>query len=251
MTDNLDFSHLDLLKATLDSYRPLNSGIVRNLREDMILRWTYHSNAIEGNTLSLLETKVVLEGITIGGKSLREHFETINHREAISYVESIATTQNPISEHELKSIHSLILKNVDEENAGRYRTSDVIISGARNRPPQHFLLMDEMEKFFAWYKGPARILHAVERAACLHLRFVKIHPFIDGNGRTARFLMNLELMKAGFPPAILLVDRRLEYYKALDLAHVEGNEQPFIRLVCEIVEASFEPYWFVLGIDQA
>ncbi|MEI6387868.1 MAG: Fic family protein [Spirochaetota bacterium] len=250
MTDRPDFTHLDSLKARLDSFRPLSSAIVLNLHEDLVLRWTYNSNAIEGNTLTLLETKVVLEGITIGGKSLREHFEAINHREAINYVESLVAEKRPFSEHELKSLQRLILKNIDEENAGRYRTVNVQISGARHRPPEHFKLLDEMEAFFAWYQGEAQSLHPVHRAADLHSKFVKIHPFVDGNGRTARLLMNLELIKAGFPPSILQVERRMEYYEALDRAHVDGDELPFLALMADIVEQSFEPYWFALGMKN-
>lgn len=250
MNKSPDFARLDNLKARLDAFRPLKPAIVQNLHDDMVLRWTYNSNAIEGNTLTLLETKVVLEGITIGGKSLREHFEAINHREAIAYVESIVAERRPLSEHELKSLHRLILKNIDDENAGRYRSVNVQISGARHRPPEHFKLIDEMEAFFAWYQGESQGLHPVHRAASLHSSFVKVHPFIDGNGRTARLLMNLELIKAGFPPTILPVERRVEYYESLDRAHVDGDEAPFLALMVDIVEASFEPYWFALGIGH-
>jgi Fic family protein len=243
-----DFPELDRLKALLDSHRPLDPAMVANLHEDQVLRWTYHSNAIEGNTLTLMETKVVLEGITIGGKPLREHFEAINHREAIGYVEGLVAQAGPLSEHQIKGLHQLVLKNIDDRNAGRYRTSNVIISGARHKPVD-FLRVDEaMADFMDWYRGQAQALHPVERAARVHADFVGIHPFVDGNGRTSRLLMNLELMKAGFPPAVLTVERRLEYYRALDAAHVDGDYVPLLSLVTEVVQESFAVYWYALGI---
>ena len=244
------FETLDNLKAKLETFRPLPSTVVANLREDQVLRWTYHSNAIEGNTLTLMETKVVLEGITVGGKPLREHFEAINHKYAILYVEDLVAEKSPLTEHQIKSLHRLILKNIDEDNAGRYRTSNVIISGARHKPVDFIHITEAMEKFIAWYHAPAQKLHPVERAARVHADFVGIHPFADGNGRTSRLLMNLELMKSGFPPAILPVEKRLDYYKALDLAHVEGNYQPFLVLIAEFVKESFEPYWYALGLNE-
>ncbi|MCX5900890.1 MAG: Fic family protein [Proteobacteria bacterium] len=239
---------LDELKKKLDAYRPLPPEIVSNLHEDLMLRWTYNSNAIEGNTLTLKETKVALEGITIGGKTMQEHFEAINHREAILYVEDLIKKNDPLSQWRIKSLHQLILKNIDEANAGRYRTMNVLISGATHKPPDYLLLAEEMERFVNWYATEGRRLHPVERAARVHSDFVKIHPFIDGNGRTARLLMNLELVKAGFPAAVLPVERRLEYYEALDAAHVRGDYEPFLNMMAEIVEQSFEPYWFALGV---
>ena len=130
------FEKLDALKKKLDEHRPLPPSVVKNLQEDLILRWTYHSNAIEGNTLTLLETKVVLEGITVGGKALREHFEAINHRNAIYYVEDIINKKEPFSEWQIRNIHQLILKNIDDDNAGRYRQQNVLISGASSTPPE-------------------------------------------------------------------------------------------------------------------
>ena len=145
------FETIDSLKNKLDAQRPLPSSVVKNLQEDLILRWTYHSNAIEGNTLTLLETKVVLEGITVGGKALREHFEAINHRNAIYYVEDIIKKEEPFSEWQIRNIHQLILKNIDDHNAGRYRQQNVLISGATNTPPDYTLLNDKMAHFVDWY----------------------------------------------------------------------------------------------------
>ena len=242
------FEIIDDLKAKLDQHRPLSPAIVRNLHEDLILRWTYHSNAIEGNTLTLLETKVVLEGITVGGKALREHFEAINHRDAILYVEDIIKKNEPFSEWQIRNIHQLILKNIDDENAGRYRQQNVLISGATTNPPDYTLLNDKMAQFIDWYNTDAHKLHPLERAAKVHADFVGIHPFIDGNGRTSRLLMNLELLKAGYPPSVITVDNRLAYYEALDQWMAYGNTEPFMNLVATVVLDGFKPYQVVLGI---
>ena len=242
------FEIIDDLKAKLDQHRPLSPAIVKNLHEDLILRWTYHSNAIEGNTLTLLETKVVLEGITVGGKALREHFEAINHRDAILYVEDIIKKQEPFSEWQIRNIHQLILKNIDDENAGRYRQQNVLISGATTNPPDHTLLNDKMAQFIDWYSMEAHTLHPLERAAKVHADFVGIHPFVDGNGRTSRLLMNLELMKAGYPPSVITVENRLAYYEALDQWMAYGNSEPFNNLVAAVVLEGFKPYQTVLGI---
>lgn len=244
----LNLAKLDELKAKLDKSRPLAPEIVANIRENTILQWTYNSNAIEGNTLTLKETKVALEGITIGGKSLREHFEAINHKEAILFVEDIVQNNIEFSEFAIKSIHKLILKNIDEKNAGIYRNCNVIISGTEHTPPDFVFVRDEMAKFIKKYNDEYQKLHCVDRAAAIHSEFVKIHPFTDGNGRTARLLMNLELLKNGFPAAILPVSWRFEYYEALDLAHTKNDSSMFKKLIYEIVVESFEVYWKVLGV---
>ena len=242
------FEIIDDLKAKLDQHRPLSAAIVKNLHEDLILRWTYHSNAIEGNTLTLLETKVVLEGITVGGKALREHFEAINHRDAILYVEDIIKKQEPFSEWQIRNIHQLILKNIDDENAGRYRQQNVLISGATTNPPDYTLLNDKMAQFIDCYNKEAQNLHPIERAAKVHADFVGIHPFIDGNGRTSRLLMNLELLKAGYPPSVITVENRLAYYEALDQWMAYGKTEKFISLIADVVLDGFKPYQMVLGI---
>jgi Fic family protein len=242
------FPDIDRLKARLDEHRPLDPVIVRNLREDLIVRWTYHSNAIEGNTLTLRETKVALEGITVGGKSLREHLEAVNHRDAILLMEDLVTKAGPLSEWTIKSLHQLILKGIDDDNAGRYRTVNVRIAGAAHLPPDQLLVPELMVRFVAWIRDEASALHPVERAARVHSDFVKIHPFADGNGRTSRLLMNLELLKAGYPAAVLPVESRLAYYGALDADHVRGNREPFLSLVATIVKESFRPYFHSLGL---
>ncbi|MCG3717690.1 Fic family protein [Aliarcobacter butzleri] len=244
-----DFKKLDELKLKLDSFRPLDTSIVKNLHEDLVLRWTYHSNAIEGNTLTLKETKVALEGITIGGKTLREHFEAINHKDAILFMKDLAQKEDRLSEYSIKQIHSLILKNIDDENKGKYRTTNVIISGAEHKPPQSFEVQSQMQEFIKKYNENVTQLHPIELASFVHIEFVKIHPFVDGNGRTSRLLMNLELIKAGFPPVVIELEDRLEYYKALDIAHTKKDYKPFLELMKKVVEKSFEPYFYVLNFQ--
>ncbi|MBK9393177.1 MAG: Fic family protein [Uliginosibacterium sp.] len=245
----MNLSELDILKTKLDALRPLPQAALRNLHEELVLRWTYNSNAIEGNTLTLMETKVVLEGITVGGKLLREHFEAINHRDAILYVEDVVQREEPLSEWQIRNLHRLILKQIDDENAGVYRKLNVTIAGARHVPPDMLVVPEQMAALLHWYDHEAASLHPVERAARLHSDFVKIHPFVDGNGRSARLLLNLELLKSGFPAIVLPVERRLAYYQALDKAHVDGDLSAFLTLVAECVREGFEPYWHVLGIS--
>lgn len=244
------YHHLDQLKQKFDAHRPLPPAVINNLREDLVLRWTYHSNAIEGNTLTIKETKVALEGITVGGKTMREHIEAINHREAIYFVEELVSQKEPLSQRDIKDIHQLILKKIDDQNAGVYRNTNVIIAGAEHTPPDFVHVLSDMENLIRWYQNEAQELHPVEQAARLQADFVKIHPFIDGNGRTSRLLMNLELIKAGFPAAVLPVEKRLEYYEALDAAHTQDDYQPFLSLIIGIVELGFEPHWHVLSVKQ-
>lgn len=244
----MDLHKLDSLKQKLDSFRPLPPEIVSNLHEDLVVRWTYHSNAIEGNTLTLKETKVALEGITIGGKTMREHLEAINHREAILFVEELVKENEHLTEWQIKSIHQLILKNIDDKNAGVYRKTNVIISGADHLPPDALHVESDMQHFINRYQTEGSSLHPVERAARVHADFVKIHPFVDGNGRTSRLLMNLELMKSGFPPVVLSVENRLAYYETLDIAHTKSDYDPFLKLIINSVESGFKPYWHALGI---
>lgn len=242
------FEHVDALQKRLDSFRPIPQAVLNNLHEELVLQWTYNSNAIEGNTLTLKETKVALEGITVGGKTIREHFEALNHREAILLVEELVQKGVLLTLWDIKSIHALVLKNIDQDNAGKFRESNVIISGADHRPVEWLKVPEEMDAFMAWYSGDAQGLHPVERAARVHCDFVKIHPFIDGNGRTSRLLMNFELIKAGFPAAVIPVSERLAYYSALDCAYTKGDYDSFISLITKSVEKSFDLYWYALGV---
>ncbi len=233
---------IDEKKTILDGKKPFPYHTLKSLREKLLVEWTYHSNAIEGNTLTLSETKVVLEGITVGGKTLREHLEVINHKDAIHYIEEIIANHETLSEWQIKNIHSLVLKGIMPENAGVYRTENVFISGAEHIPPAFVHVPEQMTQLMEWYVGKGQTLHVVERAAILHSEFVKIHPFVDGNGRTARLLLNFELLKHGHVPIVIKKEQRLEYYNALDHSHVKGEYEVFIKLVAEILEDTLEFY---------
>lgn len=233
---------IDEKKALLDNKKPFSRHTLESLREKLMVEWTYHSNAIEGNTLTLSETKVVLEGITIGGKTLREHLEVINHREAIGYIEEIITRPEALSEWQIKNVHSIVLKGILPESAGVYRRENVFISGAEHIPPDYTQIPAQMAELMEWYAGEAQALHAVERAAILHSWFVKIHPFVDGNGRTARLLLNFELMKNGYVPIIIKKEQRVEYYDSLDFSHVKGDYSSFIKLVSHVLEETLGFY---------
>ena len=188
------FEMIDKKKNIIENKRPLAKNTLKSLREKLFLDWTYNSNAIEGNTLTLSETKVVLEdGITVGGKTLKEHLEVLNHKEAILYMEDIIKNNESLSERQIKNIHNLILKGIDNENAGRYRKEKVLISGAEHMPPDPIRVQEQMEKLVEWYYGDSKKLHTVEKAAVLHTDLVKVHPFIDGNGRTARVSLLIAL----------------------------------------------------------
>lgn len=225
------FDDLDEKKKILDSKRPLPNQTLKSLEENFKLEWTYNSNAIEGNTLTLKETKVALEGITIGGKTVREHLEAINHNEAISMLEEIIADNEELTEMDIKNIHAIVLKGIDSENAGRYRTENVIISGATHIPPESVIVPELMERLIYRYDEWKEKYHLIIVAALLHAEFVKIHPFIDGNGRTARLLMNFEAMRSGYPPIIIKVTDRLKYYEALDEGAMTGDYTEFVKLV--------------------
>lgn len=240
--DNLDFiidlednyfNEVDKLKKELDSKRPIPKGTLRSLEESINLEWTYNSNGIEGNTLTLRETQVVLEGITVGGKSIKEHLEAINHEKAILYLNDLVKEKNPIIEWNIKSIHQLVLKDIDDENAGRYRRENVTIKGAIHIPPDYLKVPELMEKLILSYENWKKF-HPIIQAALLHGELVKIHPFVDGNGRTSRLLMNLDLMNLGYNPVIIKKEDRLEYYEALDKAHTTGNYTDFIKLITKL-----------------
>lgn len=230
---NLDdnfFNEVDFLNNKLNSKRPLPTSSLNSLKEAINLEWTYNSNGIEGNTLTLRETQIVLEGITIGGKSVKEHLEVINHEQAILYLNELVKDKEAITEWNIKSIHQLILKEIDNENAGKYRSEKVFIKGASHIPPDYLKVPELMEKLILNYREWKKF-HPIIRAALLHGELVKIHPFIDGNGRTSRLVMNLSLMSNGFLPVIIKKEDRLEYYNSLDKAHITGDYTDFVKLV--------------------
>ncbi len=227
------FNEVDQLKKELDNRRPIPKETLRSLEDSINLEWTYNSNGIEGNTLTLRETQVVLEGITVGGKSIKEHLEAINHEKAILYLNDLVKEDNPITEWNIKGIHQLVLKYIDDENAGRYRRENVTIKGATHIPPDYLKVPELMEKLVLNYENWNNF-HPIIQAALLHGELVKIHPFVDVNGRTSRLLMNLVLMNHGYNPVIIKKEDRLEYYEALDKAHTTGNYTDFVKLITKL-----------------
>ncbi len=233
---NLDDNHFDKvddLKKQLDSKRPIPKATLKSLQESINLEWTYNSNGIEGNTLTLKETQVVLEGITIGGKTVKEHLEAINHEHAIKYLNELVTNKKVITEWNIKNIHELVLKEIDNANAGKYRSENVTIKGTTHIPPDYLIVPELMEKLIENFES-WKEYHPVVQAALLHGELVKIHPFVDGNGRTSRLVMNLVLMNSGYLPIVIKKESRLKYYEALDKAHITSDYTDFIKLVNEL-----------------
>ena len=219
-------------KRELDKKRPIPSYVLKSIKDSLSIEWTYNSNSIEGNTLTLQETKMVIEdGFTIKGKSLREHFEVVNHQEAIEFVESLASNVYVLNKLDILSIHHLVLQKIEKDFAGKYRTSGVRISGANFVPP-NALKVDEFVSELIDFANDSEV-DILIRSAIFHHRFAWIHPFFDGNGRTARLLLNLILMKSGFPPAIILKNDRKKYYDALN----QANNQDYSKLVLLILQA--------------
>ncbi len=229
-------------KAALDALRPLPVTAVRRLNEQLTIEWIYNSNAIEGSTLSLRETQLILEqGITIGGKSLREHFEVINHQDAIKLVESLADKQEPLTAFYVRQLHALVLAKIDDENAGQYRNVPVRIVGAAHEPPPAWDIPAQMDDWANWLQAQTGLMDPVTLAALAHHKLVAIHPFIDGNGRTARLIMNLVLLRADYPPAIITRVNRRQYYRVLAQAD-SGNPTPLVNFVGRAVERSLTLY---------
>jgi Fic family protein len=218
-------------KRELDRRRPFPPSVVRRLEEQFRLEWTYNSNAIEGNTLDLRETEMVLHhGVTIGKKSLKEHFEVINHAAAIAEVERFIVSKRELTEDLILDLHHLILKNIDNEEAGRFRQHNVRMMGAVHIPPQAKKVQRLVGELLAWYHSVRRTLPDTELAARVHHQMVYMHPFTDGNGRTARLVMNLLLMREGYPPAVILNVDRKRYYYTLQQADADKSG-PFIDFI--------------------
>jgi Fic family protein len=235
-------TRLDQKKNQLDALRPLPSAAVRRLNEQLAVEWIYNSNALEGNTLSLKETQLILEtGLTIGGKSLREHFEVINHKAAIEYVQALVSADETVTPLHARQVHKLVLTHIDDASAGQYRELPVRITGAAHQPPGSWEVPRLMREWGDWLNGPALALHPIQRAALAHHRLVAIHPFIDGNGRTARLLMNLLLLRQGYPPLIIMRVNRRQYYRVLAQAD-GGNESPLVNMAGRAVERSLTIY---------
>lgn len=228
--------------AELQRHRPLGVALTKKLNEQFTVEWTYNSNAIEGNTLSLQETELVLSrGLTIGNKSLKEHFEVVNHGKAIEFLEGYIQKRKLLDEDFILELHSHILKNIDDDQAGCYRNVAVRILGAVHLPPNPGKIPDMMKEFLSWFYSKQHVLPIPVLAALVHYRFVYIHPFIDGNGRTARLLMNLVLIQNGFPPAVILNLDRKKYYRVLRKAD-QGNLEDFVNFVGRAIERSLTIY---------
>ncbi|MGD0496482.1 MAG: Fic family protein [Candidatus Bathyarchaeia archaeon] len=229
-------------KRALDKLRPLPSQLVKKLWEQMQIEFAYNSNAIEGNTLSLRETQLVIqEGITVRGKSLREHLEARNHPDAIDYVEKLARKKTSIRQDDVLRVHELLLRGIDDQNAGKYRSGQVRVAGATFMPPSAEEIQSMMSELLKTLSQNPDELRPIELAAFFHHRFVYIHPFLDGNGRTARLLMNVVLLRTGYPFTVLLKVDRPKYLRALSEAD-SGNLIPFANFVATCVERSLDIY---------
>jgi Fic family protein len=230
-------------KAELDRLRPLPPAVAAKLKEYFDVEWTYHSNAIEGSSVTLAETKVILaDGLTVGGKPLREHLEVINHKHAIDLVEALAAGHEPLTEHSIRQIHALILRTINDGEAGRYHRVSVRVTGSNYVPPDPSAVPPLMHDFGLWLNSQeAQALHPVELAALAHSRLVDIHPFVDGNGRTARLLMNLILLSNGYPLAIIRNEDRSRYYDLLEKAH-QGETDDFVEFVALAVDRTLDIY---------
>lgn len=223
---------IDQLKEQLAHHRPLSPAEVDALREIFIVEHTYNSNAIEGNTLTLQETALVLQGITIDRKPLKDHLEVVGYKEAFEYVEQLAKEQKPMTEYEIRVIHSLVLAD-RKEDRGQWRRVPVRIVGAATTPVQPYQIEPMVGALLADMDTVYRRLHVIEQVALFHLRFESIHPFIDGNGRTGRLLMNLLLIKAGYPPINVKFADRRRYYEAFDSYATIGSPEAMVTLIAE------------------
>ncbi|RKR05927.1 helix-turn-helix protein [Flavobacterium sp. 90] len=238
---------IDLLKEKLDSYRQYDSFKITQALE---LEYTFESNRIEGNTMTLRETDMVInEGLTISGKSMREHLEAINHHEAIGFIKDLMQRNVSLNERDLLSIHNLILRGIIPEDAGRYRKVQVMIKGSTHMPPQPFMVAKEMEDYFIWYEINKNKLHPVILAAEMHERLITIHPFIDGNGRTSRLVMNLILLQKGYIIANIKgdYDSRTHYYQTLETAQTKNNKEDFLLFVAQIEKENLERYISIIA----
>ncbi|WP_236995044.1 Fic family protein [Heliomicrobium modesticaldum] len=242
----MDFQEIDRLKQIVDKYRPLCRELMEALSRKFREEWTYHTNALEGNTMTLQETVFFLrEGLTVEGRTLKEHMEMLNHVEAIDFMQE-ALSSRDLSERMVKDFHAILFSDMKYAKGeipvppGLYKTRDnyvVTLSGEIHHYCPHYLVPEKMEELFRWYEDAKKSLHPLEISALMHQKLVAIHPFPDGNGRTARLVMNFLLLQKGYPPAIIPKERRREYYVALEEGD-QGNTERFIRLVAEEVKRS-------------
>ena len=236
-------SQIDRKKKELDGRRPLTEGELERLNEEFTIEYTYNSNAIEGNTLTLRETDFVLRGLTIDQKPLKDHMEAVGHKEAFDYVRELVKENAPLSEHIIKQIHFLVLADKNDDR-GVYRRVPVRIMGARHEPVQPYLIEPKMNELLLDYAASDE--HIVTKLARFHIEFEGIHPFIDGNGRTGRLLVNLELMKAGYPPIDIKFTDRIAYYNAFDEYYVKRNLSAMENLFAGYINARLDAYLKIL-----
>lgn len=231
-------------KNILDRSRPLTQGEIERLNEQFMIEYTYNSNAIEGNTLTLRETDLVLKGITIDKKPLKDHLEALSHKEAFEYVAELVNEKVKISENSIKQIHYLVLAD-KKQDRGIYRKIPVRIMGAKHVPVQPYLIEPKMNELLINYKNSGE--HIVTKMARFHIEFEAIHPFIDGNGRCGRLLINLELMKMGYPPIDIKFTDRIMYYNAFDKYHVNGNLKAMENLIGKYINERLDMYLSILN----
>ena len=236
---------IEAKKARLSEMRPLTAGEVERLREEFMIEFTYNSNAIEGNTLTLKETAMALEGMTIDQKPLKDHLEAVGHRDAFLYVQDIATKDMPISESVIKNIHSLVLINRPEDK-GVYRRIPVRIMGAYTEPLQPYMVQPAMEGLIIENNKRTETMNIIERIARFHLEFEGIHPFIDGNGRTGRLIINLDLIRNGYPPINVKFTDRKRYYEAFDTYYRDNDASKMTALIAEYVNERLDEYLAIL-----
>lgn len=228
----------------LNQLRPLPQTAVDKLQQQFQLEMTYNSNAIEGNSLTFKETFLVInEGITIKGKPLKDHLEAKDHHQALEFLYDLVQSRHrpTLSEHLIRSLHQLIMHKTDEHWAGKYRNGNVVIAGSEHKPPDATTITTHMNQLVDWFRTHQRKLHPVELAAVVHHKLVYIHPFFDGNGRTARLAMNLLLMRQGYPLSIILKNDRPRYYHVLSQADI-GSYTHLVRFIALVVERSLDIY---------
>ncbi len=238
---------IDVLKNKLNKYRAFDNFRITQALE---LEYIFESNRIEGNTLTLRETDLVInEGLTVSGKSMREHLEAINHVEAIGYIKQLVERNFAFNERELLTVHNLILRGIHPEDAGKYRKVQVMIKGSAHMPPQPYLVAKEMEDYFIWMDQHKNKLHPVVLAAEMHERLVTIHPFIDGNGRTSRLIMNFILLQHGYVIANIKgeYETRMKYYQTLETAQTKQNKEDFILFIAQTEKECLERYLSIIS----
>lgn len=241
------FEEIERKKEMLSSMRPLTQGEVERLREEFMVEFTYNSNAIEGNTLTLKETAMALEGMTIDQKPLKDHMEAIGHRDAFLFIQDIATKNIPLSESVIKQIHSLVLIDRPDDK-GVFRRIPVRIMGAHNEPVQPYLIEPRITSLLADNETWKETMNDIERVARFHLEFEGIHPFIDGNGRTGRLILNFELIRNGYPPINVKFTDRKRYYDAFDEYYRNENANKMIELIAGYVNKRLDDYLNVLTV---